>query len=224
MTDEHRVLREQLGAYVLGHLSDEEVPGVRAHLDGCASCRAEVEELRAVVEVLPTADPERESRAAAPPELAERVFARIARARAEAGLRRRRRLVSVLAAAAATAAVALAAVSLFPSASAGRQVAFAELPAGVDAGAYLLSRPWGTEIELEVAGLSGDGAGYAVWLEDSGGERTPAGTFVAVPDRELRVVLASALPMEDAVALGVSDPEGRTVMLAPIALGSSGPS
>ncbi len=47
MTDPsaHRVLRESLGSYVLGHLSDQEAGEVRAHLTGCSDCRAELTEI-----------------------------------------------------------------------------------------------------------------------------------------------------------------------------------
>ena len=45
MTDGHRELREQLGSYALGHLPDGEALALRAHLDGCAACRADLADL-----------------------------------------------------------------------------------------------------------------------------------------------------------------------------------
>lgn len=46
---------EQVGAYVLDALSPGEAASFEAHLQTCASCRAEVAELRKVVDVLPLA-------------------------------------------------------------------------------------------------------------------------------------------------------------------------
>jgi anti-sigma factor RsiW len=58
-TDACRDRRESLGAYALGHLSDEERAGLEAHLEGCPSCRAELEQLAAVVRPMSLADPAR---------------------------------------------------------------------------------------------------------------------------------------------------------------------
>ncbi len=38
-TGPHRALREALGAYALGHLTQDEADEVRAHLAGCSACR-----------------------------------------------------------------------------------------------------------------------------------------------------------------------------------------
>ena len=56
-SDDH--VRASLGAYVLGHLDHAETTAVSAHLDGCASCRAEAAALAPVAEMLPLADPAR---------------------------------------------------------------------------------------------------------------------------------------------------------------------
>src|SRR3954466_2061503 len=47
-----------LGAYVLGVLDGEEQAGVRAHLDDCASCRREVDDLREMEAALGEIPPE----------------------------------------------------------------------------------------------------------------------------------------------------------------------
>ncbi|OMQ14098.1 anti-sigma factor, partial [Modestobacter sp. VKM Ac-2676] len=41
-------MREQLGVYALGAGSSDERAVVRAHLEGCAACRAELAELTPV--------------------------------------------------------------------------------------------------------------------------------------------------------------------------------
>src|SRR6188768_3736146 len=106
-TDGCREWRESLGAYALGHLSTEERAALEAHLEGCPSCRAELEQLTAVVRPMSLADPARfETAPQLPATLGARVAAAIARERL--GLRRRRlRFGLALGGAAAATAVAL---------------------------------------------------------------------------------------------------------------------
>ena len=55
--ESHRELREQLGVFALGHGDAEERATVGSHLDGCAACRAELEELAKVVTLLAAVNP-----------------------------------------------------------------------------------------------------------------------------------------------------------------------
>lgn len=55
--ESHRELREQLGVFALGHGDAEERATIRWHLDGCAACRAELEELARVVALLAAVSP-----------------------------------------------------------------------------------------------------------------------------------------------------------------------
>lgn len=55
-TDGHRALRETLGAYLLDGLDDAEQARVRAHLDGCSPCRAELASLTPLVPALADID------------------------------------------------------------------------------------------------------------------------------------------------------------------------
>lgn len=48
-------LHDMVGAYVLNALNEEEEEAFRAHLAGCPTCQAEVEQLSRVVDVLPLA-------------------------------------------------------------------------------------------------------------------------------------------------------------------------
>lgn len=207
-----RPWRLQLGAFVLGHLEAEARAALQAHLDGCAACRTEAVELAAVANLLATVNPERVGEPPGPPpHLAERVFGRLAEARRAARGRRRAAIVRGVAGVAAVAAVVVA-VLVVPSQQ-GEQVTFARRPPGVEASAYLGERPWGVEVSLRVRGLPANEE-YAVWLERADGSRVPAGTFVAVADGGIQVTLAAALPREEAVALGVSDPDDGTLLLA----------
>ncbi|MDT0278226.1 zf-HC2 domain-containing protein [Blastococcus goldschmidtiae] len=53
----HRELREQLGVFALGHGDAEERATVRSHLNKCAACRAELDELAKVVALLAAVSP-----------------------------------------------------------------------------------------------------------------------------------------------------------------------
>jgi anti-sigma-K factor RskA len=52
-TRDHISYREEIGAYLLGALTDLERQAFEHHLEGCAECREEVERLRPAAEVLP---------------------------------------------------------------------------------------------------------------------------------------------------------------------------
>ena len=54
MTEPCREWRGALGAAALGGLDPAEQIALRAHLDGCAVCRAELRDLTAVARVLDT--------------------------------------------------------------------------------------------------------------------------------------------------------------------------
>jgi anti-sigma-K factor RskA len=56
MTD-HERWEDAAGSYVLGALTEDELSGYEAHLKTCPTCRAEVEELRAIAQALPVSPP-----------------------------------------------------------------------------------------------------------------------------------------------------------------------
>ncbi|MFJ3306910.1 anti-sigma factor family protein [Streptomyces sp. NPDC086549] len=81
MTAEHDALRLALGGYVLGTLPPEEMEQVRAHLAGCAECRAEHAQLARLPELLATvtaAEAEGQTVPTASADLADRLVARAA--------------------------------------------------------------------------------------------------------------------------------------------------
>jgi hypothetical protein len=177
-TDGCRETRESLGAYALGHLSEDEQAGLEAHLEGCPSCRAELEQLTAVVRPMSLADPARFESAPQPPaSLGARVAASIARERLG---RRRRRLGLGLALGGAAAAVATMLVLLvLPGEEApdpGRIVAFASAPKGTEISAKLIPNAFGTEIHMYVKGVS-SGTLCRVYLHGRDGTRFSAGSF-----------------------------------------------
>ena len=118
-----REWRERLGAYVLGHLTEDERAATSAHIEGCAACRAEAESLAPLAELLAIADPAQLTTAPAPPaELADRIATRIAGERRVKRRRRQRRRLAIGlsgATAAAAAATVLIAIVLSSPGSGG---------------------------------------------------------------------------------------------------------
>jgi hypothetical protein len=53
MDSDHTTYREEIGAYLLGALTDDERTAFEQHLDSCMECRAEIEELRPAADALP---------------------------------------------------------------------------------------------------------------------------------------------------------------------------
>jgi Putative zinc-finger len=211
--DDH--VRPLLGAFVLGHLEPADVTAVRAHLEGCAACRVEAAELAAVAGLLPMADPERLGTPAEPPQaMLDQVLTRIERERGVLG-RARRRSVAVRVGAVAAVLALVAVVGQValgpPEPSGGEVVALTAARPGVLGEAVLHEDPTSTWVEITTSGLS-SGETYAVWFEEAGtGDRSPLGTFVGV-EGDLYISLYSTLPREHVASIGVSTPDGSTVM------------
>ena len=213
--DDH--VRPLLGAYVLGHLAPGEAASVRGHLDVCRTCRRDASELAPVADLLPLADPERIGTTDDPApsrEMLHEVLGRIERERNERDRSRRRSIlarVTLVAAALAIVTVIAAVVSEPPEPAGGEVVAMVAAQAGVIGEAVVHEDPQSTWVELTTSGLAA-GETYAVWLEEVGtGARAPLGTFVGV-EGHLYISLYSTLPRDRATSVGVSTPDGDTVM------------
>jgi anti-sigma factor RsiW len=201
--------RELIGALVLGALAPEERAALQSHLDGCADCRREAEELAPVAQLLGRADPDHLHEAPMPPaDLPGRIAARIRRER-RAGRRRRVRLAFAFSgAAAALAGIAAAAILLLSSDSgqpAAERVAVAGAPSGIHLSAELEPRPWGSQVYVHVEGIR-PGTLCTVWLHRESGGRIPAGSFryrVDGHDADEEPVLSAALPLAQADAVGI---------------------
>jgi anti-sigma factor RsiW len=214
MNESCRPFREQLGSFALGHLDEAEATATRAHLDGCAECRAEFRELREVAEMLPLADPERlgDVTLRPPAGLAERVVSLVREERRLASRERRSRLVGVGIAAAVVATLIVALVVATPSDPALAVTLDPSVPeATAPIEATLTSRAWGTEIRLDVRGLPA-GETYAVWLREPDDERYAAGSFTVAGDGRHDVVLSSSLALDEAAGIGISDGGGETML------------
>ncbi|WP_432497217.1 anti-sigma factor [Kineococcus auxinigenes] len=233
MTDAgaHRELREMLGLHALGALPGADAVRLRAHLDGCAGCRAELAELAPLAADLRLVDPARLPGPSAPPrELGERVLGavreesvlRAARERREA---RRGRLRAVLVPAAAAAVAAVLAAGLtheLTRPDPAPAVAVERLPLtvvvdGVRAAgpAVVVPHTWGVEVTFEAAGFE-EGRTYRALVRTEDGSTSPAGEFLGVGARELTCDMQAAVLREDARAFEVVDESGATVLTLPL--------
>jgi hypothetical protein len=218
--DTCRGWRENLGALLLDQLDDDERAATEAHLAGCTTCRAELDLLAPVARALPLADPEQLGPAPAPPRsLAKRVARGIA---AERRARRVRRFRLGGVAVATAAAAAVAAIVLLGGgaeraqspAGQPQRVAFTSTPRGVEIGATLAPRAWGTEISLEVRGIT-PGTRCHVWLRRSDGKRVDAGSFrYRYEGGSDGAQLSSSLPPSQARSITVR--AGNRTFVAPV--------
>ncbi|MGZ8578234.1 MAG: anti-sigma factor family protein [Actinomycetota bacterium] len=207
-------VRHSLGAFALGHLGDDEMSAVRAHLDGCPECREEAADLASVARLLPLADPERVGAPAeAPQEMLDVVLSRIEQERGSRDRTRRRSILARVGAAAAVVVVVLtvAMFSLLPSEPSGEIVAMSTRRPGVLGEAVIHEDPRSTWVELTTSGLS-VGETYAVWFEEiDSGKREGIGTFIGV-EGDLYISLYSPMPRDRVASIGVSTPDGDVVM------------
>lgn len=214
-TDGCRHWKEELGAYALGHLSEEERSSLEAHLEGCPDCRAEADSLLAVSRMLPHADPERFGPAPQPPaELGKRIAATIGGERRAKRHRRRLRLgLGFGGAAAATAVLAIFVLSSGSESGPEQHVAFHSLPSGVKIAATLEPQAFGTEIHMYVKGIS-SGTLCRVYMRGPGGDTVSAGTFRYRWGADDSAVLSAALDLSRAKALVVH--AGDRTFVAPL--------
>ena len=219
-TDACRERRESLGAYALDQLPPDERAGLEAHLEGCPSCRAELEQLAALVRPMSLADPARfESAPALPAALGARVAASIVKERLS---RRRRRMRFGFAFGGAAAALAAVLVLLVlpggETVGPEQHVTFAQLPKGVKISAKLIPNAFGTEIHMYVKGVS-SGTLCRVYLRSQGGTKLSAGTFRYRWGEGSYPILSSALDLSKTAAMEVR--VGNRAYFAPVAVESS---
>src|SRR3954466_9550844 len=197
-SDACREMRAAVGAAALAGLDPVHEVAMRAHLDGCADCRAELRDLTSVARALPLADPARIEQATPQPSpgLAERVLDGVARQRARRRTRVRRRVLAAAAAVAVAAAIVAALLVVPRGTSGGTEIAFPSHTPGVVASATLRPRPSGTEVLFHVGGLH-EGDYYWLWLTNEDGERVGAGPFRG-PARPVDITMTAAIRLERA--------------------------
>ncbi len=211
MSEACREWRAALGAAALGGIDPAEEIALRAHLDGCVECRAELRELSSVVRTLPLVDPESLPDALPQPSgtLGARVLDSVARERHQRSLRRRHRVLAAAGAVLVAAAAIIAVVMFVPGSSSGTKVVF-PTENGVSANATLHAKPAGTEVAFHVQGLH-PGDYYWLWVTGDDGDRIPAGTFQG-SDGPVNVTMTAALPLDEARRVWVTDAQNKVVL------------
>lgn len=212
--EDHRALRELLGAYVLEQLDADDAGTVRAHLVGCETCRAEVADLRPVAAALHALDPAVADPAAPPADLGDQVLQTVGRRRRAAARRSRRHRAAAGVLVAASLAAAFGVGSWFSGSRTDPPVIAVALnldQPGLTADAGLVRHTWGTELKLEARGLTA-GSSYAVTFVRDDGERVSAGSFLGTGADPVRCSVNAALPVDEARELMITDASGALVM------------
>lgn len=213
--NQHRELREALGAYILGGLEPSERHAVEAHLQTCAECREEVADLAALPPLLGRLRPEEATGGltSSPVDALDGVLAAIA-------AERRRLKASMWGWRAATAAAALALLFVWRpwvqapvedalQSRAEPVVAAAAATSGV-ADAYAWE--WGTTVQLDLADLP-TREGYVVWAVSDDGRRQQAGAWGPTSAGGAKVRGASAIQRDDLQRVEVTDVAGELLLV-----------
>jgi anti-sigma factor RsiW len=215
MTAEHDPFVYDDAAYVLGALSEDERQAFEAHLATCADCQARVAEVRdlpALLAGISGADVAEE----APPETLLPGLLR------RAGQRRHRQrwLVSGLGAVAAACLVALAVV-LWPFGSSGSGTATAQArtfhpitQTFVKADAVLVSKPWGTQIDVHCSYAEGVNQAfpYSLRVYDEAGDADNLGSWLVPVGQDMRYQTGTRYSVSDIAKLQILKSDGTPVL------------
>jgi anti-sigma factor RsiW len=217
-TEACREWRGALGAAALGAIDATEEIGLRAHLDGCAACRAELRDLRAAADALAAVSITSVISAPAEPSgtLGGRVTARVAEERVASHHRRTRRIgISVGALVAIAAVVTAIVLAVGGSTGSPAEEIVMKGPRGATATAMLSEQAVGTAIDVELSGLDPHEY-YWLWLTGNDDDhRMSAGTFTgSLEPSEIR--LSAALSLDKARRIWVTDEDDKIVLDARI--------
>jgi predicted anti-sigma-YlaC factor YlaD len=194
-------LHHLLGAYLLGGLDAADTGRFQEHLNVCAECRNELEDLKSLpslLEALPVPDavaltwhrsPESETQdaRAVPPALLEGLAARRRKSR-------RRWSAVVGAVAAACLALGFVAAPLLnqpPKPDASYSV---EASSGLQVTVGLVRKNWGTELALEGRSMPLNGT-LSLWVKDRAGAEDRACAWTATPSGRIRVTGATPVQL-----------------------------
>ncbi len=213
-SEEHRLIREMLGAYALGQLTGREETTVRWHVDSCLSCRTELATISPLAEPLKLVDLSHLSDVPSPPaHLDEAIVSRIRAERRPPAMRARRWAVGLVAA--ALVAIAAGGVGYWvaprPPALPLESVAVQQSAPGISSDVDVVPHTWGMEIKLTARGFERDKT-YRVLVTDKKGNQVSAGEFIGTGGEEMRCNLNSSVLRANATGFQVFGPGDEIVL------------
>ncbi|WP_427005883.1 zf-HC2 domain-containing protein [Pseudarthrobacter sp. H2] len=219
-------LHHLLGAYLLGGLEAAEAAAFEEHLDSCADCRQELDDLAslpALLDALPVPDAvalTAAAAAAAVPGAGERAPAahesgpvlRLLLDEVAARRRtvRRRWSAAVAAAAAACLALGIVAAPLLnqpPKPDASYSVQSGE---GLQVTVGLVRKTWGTELAVDGRSLPVAGT-FSLWVKDRDGGEDRACSWTATPSGRVRITGATPLQLASIGSVEMRNGQQQTV-------------
>jgi anti-sigma factor RsiW len=226
---DHDELRRLLGGYLLGGLDDVDTDRLDAHLRDCDDCRAELDILAPVPELLkrlPEAHRADGGNGAAPAlaigtrPSAERIEGLLRKMRAE---RTRERRVAQIRWLAAAAVVLVAAAIGFGVITADRgnvqpqvlpspELVTAQFESAAGSGltgeAVLTPKTWGVSVALDVERLQGEGP-FVCQVRNQAGHVEQAAIWGPTPSGNAKVIGASSIQIRNVSAITVADRQGH---------------
>lgn len=205
-------IAESIGAYVLGRTSRSERARLEVHLQLCVICRAAVDELRPVVDLLGTVDLADLPPAEPSPGLFDRVLTAAAASRRRNWLRR---ALGSAALAAACAGVIVAIADHQAPPQPGPVIASATED-GVSGTAELVGTEAGTRIDLRLTGISAVGTCRLI-VRDRAGVDDQAATWSVGYRDAFEAPASTSVPVSDISELGIVTATGRELLSIPVA-------
>jgi anti-sigma factor RsiW len=234
--DEHGSLHRLLGGYLLGGLDEADTDRLDEHLRDCADCRAELDRLSPVPEMLQHLPDARHLSGGAPlavspaarpsPQNIEGLLSRMrAEKHKEVRVNRTRWLV-----AAAVVLIAAAAIGygIFTNTSAPQgdpeaipsaELVLAQFQAApgssLTGSAAVTQKSWGVAVALDVARMSGE-APFLCLVRNKAGATEQAAVWGDTPDGKAKVSGASSFTVNDVDAILITDKSGKLIGTAAV--------
>jgi hypothetical protein len=206
---------ESIGAYVLDRVEASERARIQVHLKLCLICRAAVDELRPVADLLGSVSEAEIAPRSSPepsPMLLDRLLATTSATRQRQAKSRRALVAAALAVAAA--GMAIPAIDQ-PGPPAPSPVVASATAASVSGTANLVGTNAGTHIWLRLRGVP-EGMTCRLIVRDSSGARHQAGSWPAGYDGTVDVPASTTVPLGQIAALGIETTAGDEVLAIPV--------
>ena len=212
-----------VGAYALGLLEDQDRVAFEAHLATCDTCRVELSSFGQVAALLRGMEPVEVPADVSPP-------ADLLHRRAAASRRRRRRQVFVSVAACAVLLGGGIGIGLAGAPNSSQvtgltgQLHAAGNPAnGVTGTVGLVAKAWGTQVQLDLAGVRGPQECQLIAISKTGAEKIVTGWFVTAPGdgvaghpAHLLVQGGTAIALPDLARFEVTVVNGPVLLTIPV--------